>query len=116
MVLYCPHLRLGGELEDGTQENRLSAPPASYNNAERSTAYNCTSIHRQVGLDVLYIAILQTAMIRHGRGVKEAATHADIMKVFPATACSMWQDPLYAERGLPDDRKELLLSDHRGHC
>jgi hypothetical protein len=36
-------------------------------------------------------------MIRRGRGVKEAAIRADMIKLFPATAYSVWQDPLYRE-------------------
>jgi hypothetical protein len=34
-------------------------------------------------------------MIRRGRDVKEATMRADMIKLFPATACSVWQDPLY---------------------
>jgi hypothetical protein len=34
-------------------------------------------------------------MIRRGRGVIEATTGADVIKLFPATACSVWQDALY---------------------
>jgi hypothetical protein len=34
-------------------------------------------------------------MFRRGHGVKEAATRADTTKLFPATACSVWQDALY---------------------
>jgi hypothetical protein len=33
-------------------------------------------------------------MIRRGRGVKEASTRANVIKLFPATACSVWQDAL----------------------
>jgi hypothetical protein len=33
-------------------------------------------------------------MIRRGRGVREAAKRADMIEFFPATACSVWQDPL----------------------
>jgi hypothetical protein len=34
-------------------------------------------------------------MIRRGRGIIEAATRADVIELFPATACSVWQDALY---------------------
>jgi hypothetical protein len=34
-------------------------------------------------------------MFGRGRDVKEAATRADVIKLFPATACSVWQDALY---------------------
>jgi hypothetical protein len=33
-------------------------------------------------------------MVRGGRGEKEAATRADVIELFPATACSLWQDAL----------------------
>jgi hypothetical protein len=42
-----------------------------------------------------YIGRLQLSMIRRRRGVKEAAIRADMIKLFPATACSVWQDALY---------------------
>jgi hypothetical protein len=35
-------------------------------------------------------------MLRRRYGVEKAATRADVIKLFPATACSVWQDPLYA--------------------
>jgi hypothetical protein len=38
---------------------------------------------------------LQTAMIKRERGVIEAATGADMIKLFPTTACPVWQDALY---------------------
>jgi hypothetical protein len=93
--IYCPHSRLVGELEGERRESRLSASQASYSDAERSDAYNCTRLHLQIDLDVFYKIRLQTAMIRRGRGVIEAATRADVIKLFPATACSVWQDALY---------------------
>jgi hypothetical protein len=34
-------------------------------------------------------------MLGRGHGVKEAATQADVIKLFPATAFSVWQDALY---------------------
>jgi hypothetical protein len=34
-------------------------------------------------------------MVRGGRGEKEYVTRADVIKLFPATACSLWQDALY---------------------
>jgi hypothetical protein len=34
-------------------------------------------------------------MLGCGHGVKEAATQADMIKLFPATAFSVWQDALY---------------------
>jgi hypothetical protein len=34
-------------------------------------------------------------MLRRGHGVKKAVTWADVIKLFPATACSGWQDALY---------------------
>jgi hypothetical protein len=34
-------------------------------------------------------------MFGRERGVIEAATRADVIKLFPATACSVWQDALY---------------------
>jgi hypothetical protein len=47
---------------------------------------------------------LQTAMIKRERGVIEAATGADMIKLFPTTACPVWQDALYCKLRL------LLLS------
>jgi hypothetical protein len=38
------------------------------------------------------------AIIRRGCGVKEAATRAVVIGLFPATACSLWQDALYPRR------------------
>jgi hypothetical protein len=38
---------------------------------------------------------LRTAMIRRGRGVIEAATGADVIELFPATAYLVRQDALY---------------------
>jgi hypothetical protein len=40
LVIYYPHLRLVGELEDESQETRLSALRASCMNAGRANAYN----------------------------------------------------------------------------
>jgi hypothetical protein len=37
---------------------------------------------------------LRMAMIRRGHGAKEAAKRADVIKLFPATAYSVWQDAL----------------------
>jgi hypothetical protein len=34
-------------------------------------------------------------MLGRGHGVKEAATQADVIKLFPTTAFSVWQDALY---------------------
>jgi hypothetical protein len=34
------------------------------------------------------------AMIGRGQDVKDAATQTDVMKLFPATAFSVWQDAL----------------------
>jgi hypothetical protein len=34
-------------------------------------------------------------MLGRRHGVKEAATQAAVIKLFPATACSVWQDALY---------------------
>jgi hypothetical protein len=72
LMIYWQHLRLIGELEDERRENRLSALRASYSNARRSDAYSCTRLYWQIDLDVIYKVELQTAMIRCGRGVKEA--------------------------------------------
>jgi hypothetical protein len=94
LVIYHPHFRLVGELEADRLENGLSASRASCNNARRSDAYDCTKLHWQIDLDVFYNIRLQTAMIRRGRGVIEAATGANVIKLFPATACSVWQDAL----------------------
>jgi hypothetical protein len=94
LVIYCTHFRLLGELEDEPRENRLSATRASWSNAGRFGTYNCSKSHWQIGLDVFYKKRLQTAMIRRGRGVIEAATGADVIQLFPTTACSVWQDAL----------------------
>jgi hypothetical protein len=94
LVIYHPHFRLVGELEDEGRENRLSASRASCSNAGRSDAYNCTKLHWQIDLDVFYNIRLQTAMIRRGRGVIKAATGAGVIKLFSATACSVRQDAL----------------------
>jgi hypothetical protein len=95
LVIYHSHLRLAGELEDEGWETGLSVSRALRSNAERSDAYNCTKLHWQIDLDVFYKTGLQTAMIGRGRGVKEAATRADVIKLFLAAACSLWQDALY---------------------
>jgi hypothetical protein len=89
LVIYYLHLRLVGELEDEGRENRLSISRASCSNAGRFDTYNCTKLHWQIDLDVFYNIRLQTAMIRRGCGVIEAATGADVIKLFPATACSV---------------------------
>jgi hypothetical protein len=91
-------MRLVGELEDERRENQLLASRASCSNTGRLDACNCTRSHWQVDLDVFYKIGLQTALIRRGRGVKEAATRADVIEFFPATACSLWQDALYARK------------------
>lgn len=94
MVIYRPHLRLVGELEDERRANRLSVRRAGFINAERCVAYYCTILHWHNGLDVLNNRRLQTAMVRRERGVEEAAIRADMIKLFPATVLSVWQDPL----------------------
>jgi hypothetical protein len=86
LAVYHPPLRLVGELEDERRENRLSATRASWSN---DNEYYCTRLQWQVALDIFYKMRLQTAMIRRGRGVIEAATDIDVIKLFPATACSL---------------------------
>ena len=108
-MIYSSHLRLAGELEDERREFRLPASRASCSNAARSDAYNRTRLHGQIDFDVFYKIRLQTAMIRHGRDVKEAATRADVIKLFPATACSVWQDALYRHTFVPMYRTNPLI-------
>jgi hypothetical protein len=83
-----------GELEDERQETRLSALRASYSDDGHSGAYSCTRSYRQIDLDVLYKIRLLISMIRLGDDVNEAATRADVIKLFPTTAYSVWQDSL----------------------
>jgi len=95
MVFHCLHLRVVGELEDEASENGLSASRASCSSAARSDESDSTILHWQIALDVLYRIGLQMAMFRRGHGVKDAAMRADTIKLFPATARSVWQDALY---------------------
>jgi hypothetical protein len=53
-------------------------------------------------------------MIRPGHGVIEAATGADVIKLFPATACSMWQDALYVCFGQETRRECTPCLETRG--
>jgi hypothetical protein len=94
LVIYPPQFRLIGELEDEGRENRLSASQASCSSTTRSGACDCTKLHWQIALDVLYKIELQTATIRRGRGEEEALRRPDVIELFPATACSAWQDAL----------------------
>jgi molybdopterin converting factor small subunit len=94
LVIYPPQFRLIGELEDEGRENRLSASRASCSSATRSGACDCAKLHWQIALDVLYKIELQTATIRRGRGEEEALKSPDVIELFPATACSAWQDAL----------------------
>jgi hypothetical protein len=94
LVIYHPLFRLGSELEDEGRENRLSASRATCSSAARSDACDGIILHWRIALDVLYKIGLQTAMFGRGHGVREAATGADVIKLFPATGCSVWQDAL----------------------
>jgi hypothetical protein len=87
--MYCLHLRLADELEDEGLENTLSALQASNVNAGDSDAYNCTRLHEQIDLHVLCRTRLQTGINRRGCVVKEVARRADVIKLFPTTACSV---------------------------
>jgi hypothetical protein len=101
LMIYCPHLRFVGELEVERRETSLSASRASCSNAGCSDIRDCTRLHWQNDLGVLYKIRLQAATLRRGRGVKEAATRVDVIMLFPAAACSVWQDTLYTQ-SLPE--------------
>jgi hypothetical protein len=59
-------------------------------------------------------------MLGRGHGVKKAATRADVIKLFPATACSVWQDALYlcirVEYMFPRCRTEIVSKHNRRYA